>query len=436
MKQINKQKKINIITMGCSKNLVDSETLMRQIENSNFQVVHNQEPNKAEIVIVNTCGFINDAKQESIDTILQLIKDKKKGKIEQVFVMGCLSQRYKKELAKEIPEVDKYFGVNDLKEIVETLQINFRCDLLNERHITTPSHYAYLKISEGCNRKCSFCAIPLIRGQYVSKPIEILVDETKFLVEKGVKELIIIAQDLSYYGYDLYKKYALADLLAELVKIHDLKWIRLHYAYPLNFDDKLIDFIKQQSKICKYLDIPFQHISDKMLKTMRRGNSKTDTLKLVDKLKKAGFALRTTLMLGFPNESEADFAELLDFVKTAKFDRLGTFTYSEEEGTYAQENFADNVETEIKNTRAETIMQVQQEISLELNSLKIGQILETIIDSIEGDYYIGRTEFDSPEVDNEVLIETSKAELEVGEFYKIKITSATEFELFGEVIDI
>jgi len=431
-----KNHKINIITLGCSKNTVDSEHLAAQLKINNTEIVFNDFSKNANTVIINTCGFIKDAKEESIETILDFAKAKNNGEIDSLYVIGCLSERYKKDLEKEIKEVDEFFGVNDLNKILKTLNTKYKNELIGEREISTPKHYAYLKISEGCDRTCSFCAIPLIRGKHKSVPIEILVDETKKLAEKGVKELILIAQDLTYYGMDLNKKQMLPELLKELIKIEKIKWIRLHYSYPAMFPDKLIEIIAKKEKICKYIDIPVQHINDNVLSKMRRAHTKKSTLEIISKLRKANpdIALRTTLMVGHPGEGEKEYQELIEFVKKTKFDRLGIFTYSEEEDTYGAENFKDEIAEEIKNKRAEEIMLIQEQISLELNQHKIGKIYEVIIDREEGDYYIARSEFDSPEVDNEILISKDDSKLNIGEFYKVKIINSEEFELFADVI--
>lgn len=433
--KIKNRNKVNVITLGCSKNLVDSEYIMRQLKENGFDVSHDSNSSDANIVIINTCGFINDAKQESIETILQFEKSRKKNKIDKLIVFGCLSERYKEELIKEIPVVDKFFGVYDNKNLLEYLGADFRKELINERITTTPKHYAYLKISEGCDRTCSFCAIPLIKGNHKSVPIENLAKETEFLVKNGAKEIILIAQDLSYYGIDIYKKPKLAELISKLSETKGVEWLRLHYAYPSKFPQDVISVIKSKENICKYLDIPVQHISDKMLKLMRRGNNKKQTIELIEKLRTEipGIALRTTLLVGHPGETDEDFNELLDFIKFAKFERLGVFTYSEEENTYSALNYTDSIPESVKQARMDKIMDVQREISNELNSKKIGKIFKIIIDRTEGDYYIGRTEFDSPEVDNEVLIHSEMNKLKIGQFYNVKITQSDEFDLYGEI---
>jgi ribosomal protein S12 methylthiotransferase len=427
-------KTVNIITLGCSKNLVDSESLLRQLESNGFKVLHDS--NKpAEIVVINTCGFINDAKQESIETILQFEGLRKSKKIEKLFVFGCLSERYKAELETEIPVVDKYFGVYNIKELVESIGAHYKDELVGERHLTTPKHYAYLKISEGCDRTCSFCAIPLIKGKHKSRPIEELVNEAKFLISKGVKEIILIAQDLSYYGIDIYKKIALAELVDKLTSIKGLKWLRLHYTFPAKFPMDVIEIMKSKPNICKYLDIPVQHISDKLLQNMRRGITKQQTYELIDFFRKEipDMALRTTLLVGHPGETDEDFNELLEFVRYAKFERLGVFTYSEEENTYSAKHFKDDIPFSIKQARMDEIMEVQREISNGLNNNKIGKVFKVIIDREEGNYFVGRREFDSPDVDNEVIINPGKKKLKTGNFYKVKITGAEDFDLIGEL---
>ncbi len=427
-------KKVNIITLGCSKNLVDSESLMRQLESNGYRVVHDSNEH-SEIVIINTCGFINDAKQESIETILQFEDLRQTNKIEKLFVFGCLSERYKKELEKEIPLVDKYFGVYNLKELTESIGAHYKEELIGERFLTTPKHYAYLKISEGCDRTCSFCAIPLIKGKHKSRPIEEIISEAEFLISKGVKEIILIAQDLSYYGLDIYKEFKLGELIDRLSDLKGLKWLRLHYAFPARFPKDVVKIMKSKSNICKYLDIPVQHISDKLLKNMRRGITKEQTYELIDSFRKEipEMALRTTLLVGHPGETDEDFNELIEFVKFAQFERLGVFTYSEEENTYSAKNFKDDIPLSIKQSRMDEIMEIQRSISNKLNNNKIGKLFKVIIDRKEGDYYIGRTEFDSPDVDNEVIVKSEKKNLRVGSFYKVRIKSADDFDLIGEV---
>ncbi len=431
-----KKHKINIITLGCSKNLFDSEQLATQLNANNFNIVFDSEANDARTIILNTCGFIQDAKEESIDAILRYAKQRENGQIENLHVIGCLSERYKQDLIDELPEVDSFFGTNNLQEIVEGLNIDYRKELLGERLISTPKHFAYLKISEGCNRSCSFCAIPLIKGKHRSVELEQLVNQTKYLVKQGVKEIILIAQDLSSYGVDLYKKNRLADLLKELVKIENLQWIRLHYAYPTGFSDEVVQLMAKEEKICNYLDIPLQHINNNVLKLMRRGHRKEITLNLIKKLRAANpdISIRTTFLVGHPGEDEAAFNELKEFIEEAKFERLGVFTYSEEEDTYGAAKYKDEIPEEVKSERADEIMAIQQQISLKLNTQKIGKTLKVIIDRIEGEFYVGRSEYDSPEVDNEILIKTNSANLTIGEFYKVRIDSATEYDLYATVV--
>lgn len=432
MKTNNKIHRINIVTLGCSKNIVDTEVLGAQLKDAGIEIVYDSNENNERTVIINTCGFVNDAKEESINTILQYVGEKIAGRIDQLYVMGCLVERFKKDLKNEIPEVDQYFGVNNINEILQSLQVDYKVNLLGERLLSTPVHYAYLKISEGCNRRCSFCAIPSIRGKHISEPIVKLVLEAKKLAAKGVKELNLIAQDLTYYGKDIDKTYHIDKLLNDLEEIEGIEWIRLHYAFPSDFPLELLDIMAKSEKICKYLDIPFQHISDKILKSMRRGISKAKTIQLIETIrnKVPGIALRTTLMTGFPGETAKEFAELNRFVEEQKFERLGIFTYSEEEGTYAAKAFEDNVSQKIKEGRAKQIIEKQSQISLDHNLKKVGTTLKTLIDRIEGEYFIGRTEFDSPDVDNEVLIPNSE-KLNIGQFFQIKIIKASEYELYG-----
>ena len=427
--------KINIVTLGCSKNTVDSEQLARQIEANNLQVVHNSNDTDVKTVVINTCGFIGDAKEESINTILEFVNAKEEGLIDQVYVMGCLVERYKKDLQEEIAEVDQYFGVNKLQDVVEGLGFNYKKNLLGERSTTTPPHYAYLKISEGCNKSCAFCAIPLIRGKHQSKSIEEIVDEARFLVARGVKELILIAQDLTFYGIDRYKKPMLDVLLEQLSDIAGLQWIRLHYVYPMHFPPRVLELMRERSNICNYIDIPLQHISNRMLKQMRRGNTQESTYELIRQFKSEvpGIALRTTLLVGHPGETEQDFEELKEFVRFARFDRLGVFTFSNEEDTWADKNYEDDIPEEVKQARMEEILEIQREISFELNQERVGREFKVLIDRKEGDFYIGRTEYDSPEVDNEVLIETAGNELIIGEFYQVVIDRADEFDLYAEL---
>jgi ribosomal protein S12 methylthiotransferase len=427
-----KKNKINVITLGCSKNVYDSEVLMGQLKASGKDVVHEQEGN---IVVINTCGFIDNAKEESVNTILEYVDKKEQGIVDKVFVTGCLSERYKPDLEKEIPNVDQYFGTSDLPQLLKVLGADYKHELLGERLTTTPKNYAYLKISEGCDRPCSFCAIPLMRGKHVSQTIEKLVAETEKLAKNGVKELILIAQDLTYYGLDIYKKRNLAELLENLVKVEGIEWIRLHYAFPTGFPMDVLDLMKREPKICNYIDIPLQHISDAVLKSMRRGTTQEKTTNLLKEFRKAvpGMAIRTTLIVGYPGETEQDFQILKDWVQEMRFERLGCFAYSHEENTHA---FAleDDVPTEVKQQRAAEIMDLQAQISWDLNQEKIGKTFKCIIDRKEGPYFVGRTEFDSPDVDNEVLIDASKFYLKVGDFSMIKIIDATEFDLYGEPV--
>ena len=429
-------KKINIITLGCSKNTVDSEHLAAQLAAMDYKVVFDSDRTDAEVVVINTCGFIGDAKQESIDTILRAAQLKEAGKIEELFVVGCLSQRYADELRPELPEVDDFFGVNDWAGIVERLGAKYREENTTKRELSTPSHYAYLKISEGCNWMCGYCAIPLIRGRHKSVPMEALLAEAEALAAKGVKELMVIAQDTTYYGVDIYGERKLAELLERLCQIKGIEWIRLHYAYPTDFPDEVIAEMAREKKICKYLDIPFQHISDNQLSAMKRRHSKEDALRLIEKLRAAipDIALRTTLLVGYPTESEADFAELQEFVRDTKFDRLGVFAYSEEEGTYSATRLSDDVPMEVKQERVDRIMRLQERISLENNAKRIGQKMRVIIDRKEGDFYIGRSEYDSPEVDQELVIESFGKRLLRGHFYDVMITDAEDYDLYAEVV--
>ena len=427
------KKSVNIITLGCSKNLVDSEVLLNQFKANGFEIYH--ETNKeTDIVVLNTCGFIDDAKEESIETIFNYVEAKKQGLIKKLFVVGCLSERYKEELKKDIPEVDDYFGVNNFKEIVEGLEIDYKKELVGERIITTPKHFAYLKISEGCDRTCSFCAIPLIRGKHISKPMEAILAEARYLVSKGVKELIVIAQDLSYYGLDIYKEQKLPELVEKLSEIEGLEWIRLHYFYPANFPYKVLDIMREKLNVCNYIDIALQHISDNILSKMRRNISKQETYNLVNKIREEvpEINLRTTLLVGHPGETEQDFDELKEFVEKARFERMGVFTYSDEDNTFAKENYTDEISAETKQARADELMALQQDISLDINTSKIGKVFKVLIDKKEDDKFIGRTEFDSYEVDNEVIIYSDK--LEIGKFYNVKITEASEFDLIGHIL--
>ena len=422
-----------MVTLGCSKNIYDSEVLMGQLKANNKNVVHEKEGN---IVVVNTCGFIDNAKEESINTILDYSQKKENGDIDKLFVTGCLSERYMPDLKKEIPNVDEYFGTTDLPKLLKALKADYKHELIGERLTTTPKNYAYLKISEGCDRPCSFCAIPLMRGKHRSKSIEDLVEETKNLVKNGVKEVILIAQDLTYYGLDLYKKRALSSLLRELVKINGIEWIRLHYAFPNGFPVDVLDVIKKESKVCNYIDMPLQHISSKILKSMRRGSKKENIIDLIQKIRKSNpeIAIRTTLIVGYPGETENDFNELRDWVKETKFDRLGCFTYSHEENTHAY-NLIDDVSENIKHARMNEIMEIQSQISFDLNQNKINKVFNCVIDRKEGVNYVGRTEFDSPDVDNEVLVDATQYYLKIGEFVKLKIVSATEFDLYAVPIE-
>ncbi|MFT6814120.1 MAG: ribosomal protein S12 methylthiotransferase [Sphingobacteriales bacterium] len=426
--------KINIITLGCSKNVVDSEVLFSQLKNNNLEVSH-ESTDKSETVIVNTCGFIDNAKQESIDAILHYAEKRRNGEIKKLVVTGCLSERYKDDLEKEITDVDHYFGTNDLSELLLSVGAEYKHELVGERQTSTPSHYAYLKISEGCDRPCSFCAIPLMRGKHRSKPIEDLVKEAKHLVANGVNEIMLIAQDSTYYGLDIYKKRALADLLRAISDVEGLKWIRLHYAYPSGFPMEVLDVIYERDNICNYLDIPLQHICDDMLKSMRRGITKAKTYELLDVLrsKYPKIAIRTTLIAGYPGESSVHHKEVKEFISRYKFDRLGVFAYSHEENTHAY-NLEDNVPDQVKLKRVQNLMELQEEISFDMNQEKVGKEFDVLIDRKEGDYFYGRTEFDSPDVDNEVLIKGTENYLRQGDFVKVKITEATAFDLFGEVV--
>lgn len=426
------QKKINIVTLGCSKNVYDSEVLMGQLEANGKQVVHEE---KGDVVVINTCGFIDNAKEESINTILEYVDLKNQGKVEKVFVTGCLSERYKPDLIREIPDVDQYFGTRDLPILLKHLGADYMHELVGERLTTTPKHYAYLKISEGCDRPCSFCAIPLMRGGHISTPIEKLVTETQKLAKKGVKELILIAQDLTFYGLDIYKKRALGDLLKALIKVEGIEWIRLHYAFPTGFPEDVLDIVKTEPKICNYIDIPLQHINTELLKTMKRGTTFEKTNALLDKFREKvpDMAIRTTLIVGFPGETEEKFEELKQWVRDQRFDRLGCFTYSHEENTTAFV-LEDNIPDEVKQQRVEEIMAIQQQISWEKNQEKVGKVFRCIFDRKEGDYFVGRTEYDSPDVDNTVLVPAENIYLPVGEFAQVKITSAEDYDLIGELV--
>lgn len=428
-----KKHTINVVTLGCSKNVYDSEVLMGQLRANNKEVVHEQE---GEVVVINTCGFIDNAKEESVNTILSYVQKKQEGLVEKVFVTGCLSERYKPDLIKEIPDVDQYFGTTELPSLLAALGADYKHELVGERLTTTPKNYAYLKIAEGCDRPCSFCAIPLMRGKHKSKTIEDLIIEATKLANDGVKELILIAQDLTYYGLDLYKKRALKDLLEELVKIEGIEWIRLHYAFPSGFPLEVLDFMRQEPKICNYIDIPLQHISDTVLKSMRRGTTEEKTNALIREFRQRvpGIAIRTTLIVGYPGETQKDFDLLKQWVKDTKFDRLGCFTYSHEENTHAF-NLEDDVPEEVKMQRANEIMALQSDISWALNQEKIGKEYRVVIDRKEGEYYVARTEFDSPDVDNEVLIPAQQGYLRQGNFYKVLINEAEDFDLYAKVID-
>ena len=426
-------KKINIITLGCSKNTVDSEHLAAQLKEYGYQIAFDSDRTDADVVVINTCGFIGDAKQESIETILHAAQLKEAGKIEELFVVGCLSQRYREELREELPEVDDLFGVNDWADIVERLGAKYRRENETLREISTPSHYAYLKISEGCNWMCGYCAIPLIRGRHHSVPMEDLITEAESLVAKGVREIMVIAQDTTYYGVDLYGERKLAELLERLCRIDKLEWIRLHYAYPTDFPDEVIEVMAREKKICRYLDIPFQHISDNQLTAMKRRHTKAEALTLIEKLRRAipDIALRTTLLVGYPGETEEDFAELMEFVKATKFDRLGVFAYSEEEGTYSATRLKDDVPEEVKQQRVDRIMRLQERVSLENNARRIGETMRVIIDRKEGELYIGRSEYDSPEVDQEIIVDSCGKRLYRGRFYDVKITDCEDYDLFA-----
>jgi ribosomal protein S12 methylthiotransferase len=427
-----KKNRINVVTLGCSKNVYDSEVLMGQLKASGKDVVHEEEGN---VVVINTCGFINNAKEESINTILEFMQKKEDGEVDKVFVTGCLSERYKPDLQKEIPNVDEYFGTTELPGLLKALGADYKHELIGERLTTTPKNYAYLKIAEGCDRPCSFCAIPLMRGKHKSTPIEEVVIEAEKLAAKGVKELILIAQDLTYYGLDIYKKRNLAELLEALVKVEGIEWIRLHYAFPTGFPMDVLDVMNREPKICNYIDIPLQHISDSILKSMRRGTTKEKTTKLLKEFRQVvpDMTIRTTLIVGYPGETEAHFQELKQWVKEMRFERLGCFTYSHEENTHAF-NLEDDVPQEVKQDRANEIMEIQSQISWELNQTKIGQELKVVIDRKEGNYFVGRTEYDSPDVDNEVLIDASICYLKTGEFATVKITEAADFDLYAEVV--
>ena len=429
-------KKINVITLGCAKNRVDSEHLSAKFAAAGYKIVFDSDRTDAKTVVINTCGFIGDAKQESIDTILDAVAAKNAGRIEQLFVIGCLSERYADALRDEIPEVDGFFGARDLNDIARILGADNTSAAETDRLLSTPKHYAYLKISEGCNRECGYCAIPLIRGRHISVPMETLEEEAAKLAAQGVKELIIIAQDTTFYGVDLYGRRALAELLERLCRIEGIEWIRLHYAYPTGFPEDVIEVMAREPKICKYLDIPFQHISDSQLSSMKRHHTKTEAYELIGRLRAAipGLALRTTLMTGYPDESEADFEELKEFVHEVRFERLGVFAYSEEEGTYSAEKLRDNVPQEVKERRVGELMKIQSGVAAQLNAERTGRIERVIIDSKQGDYYVGRSQFDSPEVDQEILIPAGGLRLRAGTFCDVRITAAEEYDLYGEVV--
>jgi len=429
------KKKINVVTLGCSKNLVDSELFLSQMAANGYEVSHDSEDSDARIVAINTCGFILDAKEESVNTILGYAEAKRQGLIDKIFVFGCLSERYKEDLIAEIPEVDGFYGKFQVRKMVEDLKADYKMSLSRQRYLTTPSHYAYLKISEGCNRTCSYCAIPRMTGSHISIPIEDLVSEAKGLAEKGVKELLVIAQDLSYYGIDLYKESKLAQLVSELSAIEGIEWIKLHYAYPSNFPYDLLPVMNEKPNVAGYLDIALQHCSDKMLKLMRRNTTKAETINLIERVRKEvpGVHLRTTMLVGHPGETEEDFEELKAFVRDMRFERLGVFPYSHEEDTFAGEKYKDSIPQEVKQARADELMEIQQQIATEINAAKIGLTMKVVIDRLEGEYFIGRTEFDSPEVDGEVLISADQ-DLEIGKFYQVKITGSEDFDLYGELI--
>ena len=427
---------IDIITLGCSKNLVDSEKLMRQLEANGYKVTHDSPRPQGEIAVINTCGFIGDAKEESINMILEFCEAKEEGRLKKLYVMGCLSERYLKELEVEIPQVDKFYGKFNWNELLADLGKAYQPEIAIERTLTTPNHYAYLKISEGCDRSCAYCAIPIITGKHVSRPMEEIIKEVELLVSEGVKEFQIIAQELTYYGVDLYKSQKLPELIERIAQVPGVEWIRLHYAYPTHFPEDLFRVMRENANVCKYMDIALQHVSDNMLTKMRRHVSKAETYALIDKFRKEvpGIHLRTTLMVGFPGETEEDFNELKEFVQKARFDRMGAFAYSEEEGTYAAEAYEDSIPSEVKQARLDELMSIQQGISAELSAAKVGQEMRVIIDRKEGEYYIGRTQFDSPEVDPEVLIKSEGKRLFTGHFYYVLITDADDFDLYAKIV--
>ena len=430
-----KKNKVNVVTLGCAKNIFDSEVMMAQLKANQFDVQHESEDKDSEIVIINTCGFIDNAKEESINTILAWAKEKEKGNVDKLIVTGCLSERYKPELEKDIPEVDAFFGTRDLPRLLKTLKADYKHELVGERLLTTPAHYAYFKISEGCDRPCSFCAIPLMRGKHVSTPIEDLVQQAKNLVKNGTKEIILIAQDLTYYGLDIYKERKLAELLRQLSDIEGLEWIRLQYAFPSGFPMDVLEVMNERENICKYLDMPLQHASTNMLKAMRRGITREKTTELIQTIREKvpGIAIRTTLICGYPGETKEDFEEMKEWVQEMRFDRLGVFTYSHEENTHAY-NAEDDVPAKVKTKRANEIMEIQSEISLDLNEEKVGKEFKVLIDRVEGDFYIGRTQFDSPEVDNEVLIDKKDLYLRIGDFVQVVIDSAEHYDLYASVV--
>jgi ribosomal protein S12 methylthiotransferase len=430
-----KKNKVNVVTLGCSKNLYDSEILLGQLQANKFEAVHESTDDDSEIVIINTCGFIDNAKQESIDTILRYAEAKADGMVSKVYVTGCLSERYKSELEKEIPEVDAWFGTRDLPRLLKTLKADYKHELVGERLLTTPAHYAYFKISEGCDRPCSFCAIPLMRGKHVSIPMEQLLQSANKLAAGGTRELLLIAQDSTYYGLDLYRDRKLPELLEKLSDVNGIDWIRLHYAFPSGFPEDILRVMREKESICRYIDMPLQHISDSMLKSMRRGTTRQKTIDLVNRIRDEvpGIAIRTTLITGYPGETEADHEEMLKWVQDSRFERLGVFTYSHEENTHAH-SLTDDVPDEVKTERAEAVMDVQMAISTQLNAEKVGQTFKVLFDRKEGDYFIGRTEFDSPEVDNEVLVNATENYVRIGDFAQVNITRAEEFDLYGQVI--
>ena len=427
---------IDIITLGCSKNLVDSEKLMRQLEANGYKVTHDSPRPQGEIAVINTCGFIGDAKEESINMILEFCEAKEEGRLKKLYVMGCLSERYLKELEVEIPQVDKFYGKFNWNELLADLGKVYQPEIAIERTLTTPKHYAYLKISEGCDRSCAYCAIPIITGKHVSRPMEEIIKEVELLVSEGVKEFQVIAQELTYYGVDLYKSQKLPELIERIAQVPGVDWIRLHYAYPTHFPEDLFRVMRENDNVCKYMDIALQHVSDNMLTKMRRHVTKAETYALIEKFRKEvpGIHLRTTLMVGFPGETEEDFQELKEFVQKARFDRMGAFAYSEEEGTYAAETYEDSISSEVKQARLDELMAIQQGISAELSVAKVGQELKVIIDRKEGEFYIGRTQFDSPEVDPEVLIKSEGKRLFAGHFYRVLITDADDFDLYGKIV--